>query len=113
MEAFFVRQVETPVLYARGANTSTSDDFRAVRQIANSFARHKFTTNAFPQHQNFGTETGGLLARTLRQFGAADPCRETQVVLDLGTGAGLSAHREALNHNRFQTLRGAIDSRAE
>src|ERR1700680_4708747 len=109
MEAFFVWQAEPPGLHPGGTNRCTSDDFRAVRQIADSFARHKFTTNAFPQHQNFRTETASLFTSSLRQFRPADSCRETQVVFDLGTGAGLSAHGEALNHNRFQTLRSAVN----
>jgi len=43
----------------------------------------------------------------------ADAIRKAEVVLNLGTGAGLPAHRKALDHNCFQPFRSPIHSCAK
>ena len=64
-----------------------------------------------------GRGAGGELARlgdrAADQFGAADPGREAEVVLDPPRRPGLAAEHVALDHQRVQALRGAVDRRAE
>ena len=47
------------------------------------------------------------------QLGAADAGREAEVVLDPARGARLAAEHGALDHQRVEPLRGAVDRGAE
>ena len=55
-------------------------------------------------NENLGPELHGLLARPLGKFAAADPFGETEIVLDLRAGTGLSAYGEALDEDRLQAF---------
>ena len=63
------------------------------------------------RHQEAGAEFPGLDYGALRQFGAGDPCREAQVVLDPGGGTGLAAGGDRLQCHRVQPVRGAVHGR--
>ena len=58
-------------------------------------------------------ELARLRDRAARQLDAADPGREAEVVLDPARGAGLAAQRRALDDERVEALRGAVDRGAE
>ena len=60
-----------------------------------------------------GAELARLGDRAAGQFGAADPGREAEVVLDPPRGPGLAAEHGALDHQRVEALRGAVDGGAE
>ena len=51
--------------------------------------------------------------RAARKLRAADPGREPEVVLDPPRRAGLAAERGALDHERVEPLRGAVDRGSE
>src|SRR5690349_2806691 len=63
--------------------------------------------------QDLRAKPAGLLASPVRQFRAADSVRETQVVLDGGAGAGLTAHGRSFDQDGLQSLRRSIDRGAE
>ncbi len=60
-----------------------------------------------------GAELARLGDRAAGQLGAADPRREAEVVLDPPRGAGLAAEHGALDDQRVEALRGAVDRGAE
>ena len=60
-----------------------------------------------------GAELARLGDRAAGQLGAADPGREAEVVLDPARGAGLAAEHGALDEQRVEALRGAVDGGAE
>jgi hypothetical protein len=72
-----------------------------------------FRRNGFSGDREAHTELQRLQLRAARQTLAGDPCRETEVVFDLGTGACLSARSGTLNHNGAESLRRRIDSSRE
>lgn len=58
-------------------------------------------------------ELCGLLAGALGEVRAADPFGKTEIVFDLGTGAGLAAHGETLDQHRLQAFRSAVNGGAQ
>ena len=60
-----------------------------------------------------GAELARLGDRAAGQLAAADPGREAEVVLDPPRGAGLAAEHGALDDQRVEALRGAVDGGAE
>ena len=66
-----------------------------------------------PRDQDLGAEPPRLLQRAARQLVAGDAGREAEVVLDPRRGAGLAAGRLALDDDRAQALRGAVDGRGQ
>ena len=60
-----------------------------------------------------GAELARLGDRPAGQLGAADPGREAEVVLDPPRGARLAAEHGALDEQRVEALRGAVDGGAE
>ena len=61
------------------------------------------------RHDDLGAEPQRLLARLGREVVARDAAREAEVVLDARRGAGLAPGRLALDEQRAQALRGAVD----
>ena len=59
--------------------------------------------------EDLGTEPPRLLQRPAGKLVAGDARREAEVVLDPGRGARLAARGLALDHDRPQALRGAVD----
>ena len=66
-----------------------------------------------PGDEDLGAEPARLLQRAARELVARDARREAEVVLDPRRGAGLAARRLALDHDRPQALRGAVDGRGQ
>src|SRR5271167_4235961 len=112
-QLFFIGQVQSPILHSGGTKRGTSDDFGSIGQVTNSFARQELASDTLAQHEDLRAKVSSLFARSFRQIGAADASRKAEVILDLGAGACLSAHRKALDHDRLQTLRRPINSGAE
>ena len=65
------------------------------------------------RHQDLGSEPPRLLQRAARELVAGDARREAEVVLDPRRRAGLAAGRLALDDDRAEALRGAVDRRRE
>ena len=65
------------------------------------------------RHGQLRPELVGLQDRALRQFGPGDAGGEAEVVLDAHAAAGLAARPRALQHQRAQPLRGAVDRRGQ
>ena len=63
--------------------------------------------------QELGPEPARLVGRATRQIRPAQSGREPQVVLDPARLPGLSAGRLAFDHDRLQSLRRAVDRRAQ
>ena len=57
--------------------------------------------------------TCALANGAARQLGAADPGREAEKVLDPAGDSGLASESCALDHERVEPLRGAVDGRGE
>src|SRR5208283_2381104 len=108
----FIGQVQSPILHSGGTKRGASDDFGSIGQVTNSFARQELASDTLAQDEDLRAKVSSLFARSFRQVGAADASRKAEVILDLGAGAGLSAHRKALDHDRLQTLRRPINSGA-
>jgi len=58
-------------------------------------------------------ELAGLGHGTACELPAADAGREAEVVLDAPRRAGLAPQGRALDHERIEALRGAVDRRAQ
>ncbi len=63
--------------------------------------------------QQLGAEPPRLVGRAAREVRAAEAGGKAEVVLDPARLAGLTAGRLALDHDRLQALRGAVDGRGE
>src|SRR5262249_36083374 len=61
------------------------------------------------RRRHAGVELPGLRHRAARQFGARDAGGEAEVVLDAARRPGLAAEGGALDDERVQTLRRAVD----
>jgi hypothetical protein len=61
------------------------------------------------RYDELGTEAFALHHGTIGELGPADAGREAQVVLDPGRGASLATSSLAVQDNRRQALRRAID----
>jgi hypothetical protein len=66
-----------------------------------------------PRDEDLGPEPARLLERAARELLAGDSRREAEVVLDARGGPCLTAGRLALDHDRPQSLRGAVDGGRE
>ena len=66
------------------------------------------SSTAANRRPNFAASRGRA-----RQVRAADSFRKTEIVFDLGTGAGLAAHGETLDQHRLQAFRSAVNGGAQ
>ena len=84
-----------------------------VAAVEVHLARRRVDPRDRPRDEDLGAEPPRLLQRAARQLVARDARREAEVVLDPRRRAGLAAGRLALDHDRPQPLRGAVDGRGE
>ena len=84
-----------------------------VAAVEVHLVRHRVDPRDRPRDEDLGAEPPRLLQRAARELVARDAGREAEVVLDPGRGAGLAARRLALDDERAQTLRGAVDGGGE
>src|SRR5205823_1958192 len=112
-QAVLVRQAEFAVIDPSDANRGASNDICAILEIADPLAGDDFTADTGAGNENFRAEPACLLAGPLGEVRATDALRKTQIILDLRTAAGLSTDCIAFNYDGFETLRSAIDSRAQ
>ena len=66
-----------------------------------------------PAGEEAGAEPDGLVAGSLGEPHAGDAAREAEVVADHRAGAGLAADSLGLQHDRGQSLGGAVDGGRE
>ena len=108
-EAVRVRQVQRPVLHAGRDEQGLAAHLGPVGQgedlvpVVDREACHRL------RRQHLGAEARRLGQRAARQVGAAQPGRESQVVLDSRRRAGLAPGRLALDEQGREPLRGAVD----
>ena len=76
-------------------------------------ARRRVDPRDRPGHEDLGAEPARLLQRSARQLVARHARREAEVVLDARGRAGLAAGRLALDDDRAQALRCAVDGRGQ
>ena len=69
----------------------------AIRQVADRLTGHELGTHPLMQQKDFRSKTVGLVTGTFREVRAADALRESQVILNPGTGTRLSAYCVALD----------------
>ncbi|CAG9211811.1 hypothetical protein BVI2075_530049 [Burkholderia vietnamiensis] len=108
-----LRQPEAAVFDAGRADVRAGDEHRAIGEIDVNLAVDEARVHAFAHRQQFDAELHGLFSRALREFRARNAVREAHVVLDQRAGAGLTAHRSALDQHRAQPFRCRIDGRRQ
>ena len=96
---------ETPVarITARAPSTRPPSSVTRVAVVVGAIA------SIAARHDDLGAQPQRLLARSRCEVVARDAAREAEVVLDAGRRAGLAAGRLALDEQRAQALRGAVD----
>ena len=95
---------------AREDDRARAQDVAAVEV---DLARRGVDSRDRPRDEDLGAEPARLLQRTARQLVAGDARREAEVVLDPRRRPGLAAGRLALDDDRPQPLRRAVDGRGE
>ena len=75
--------------------------------------RRRRSASIDARDEDLGAEPPRLLQRAARELVARHARREAEVVLDPRRGAGLAAGRLALDHDRAQALRRAVDGRGQ
>ncbi len=113
LQPLLVGQAQPPVVDAGRAEGSAGDDLGAVGEIADAFPRQELTPDALAVEKNFRPEMICLLTRAFGQLRAADPLGEPEIILDLGTGPGLSAQCGPLDQHGLEAFGSAIDGGAE
>lgn len=99
--------------HASGDDQGVGDDFAAGGQLEAFVAAVKGYGGDFDGGEEFGAEALGLEDGAAGEFGAADAGGEAEVVLDAGAGAGLATGSVAIQEQRPQSFRSAVDRRRE
>src|SRR5512141_243834 len=107
-EALEFRDAQAAVGRSGSDEHALRDDLRPVRQHHDAIRPPGLEPARLAREDVLRPEEPGLLVRTLGQLGAADAARETEVVPDHRTGAGLPAYRFTLDDDGAQSLRGCI-----
>src|ERR1700679_2032777 len=112
-QPFFVPEVETAVLNTGGTDCGVHHKAGAIRQVADRLTGHELGTHPLMQQKDFCSKAVGLITGTFREVRAADALRESQVILDPGTGPRLSAYGVALDQQGFKSLGCAVNCSTE
>src|ERR1700733_7496255 len=96
-QPFFVPEVEAAVLNTRGTDRGVHHKAGAIRQGADRLTGHELGSHPLIQQKDFRSKAISLVTGTFREVRAADALRESQVVLNPGTGTRLSTYGVALD----------------
>src|SRR6202789_3477329 len=96
-QPFFVPEVETAVLDTGGTDRGVHHKAGAIRQVADRLSGHELGSHPLMQQKDFCSEAVGLVTGTFREVRTADALRESQIILNPGTGTRLSAYGVALD----------------
>src|ERR1700722_6135585 len=81
-ELLLFGKIQPAIFDAGGTDDAAGHDFGSIGQITDAFAGNKLAANPLAPKKKLGAKTQGLLARSLRQFRAANSPGKAEVIFD-------------------------------